>query len=768
MIKYFKITVLFFIFYASNVSEAKACHAVALVNPTLTEVPGGVEFNASSSSVTCGCTNIYWIDIEMRFSCEAFDPGPLNPGHYGPEFSYPHYQSAQMNKPGCQQIPYPTTFVSYDDLCPGVEYKVRYQENHNGDWGGWSQDFTFTVPGDPIPLTGDIFASTEAICIGDPVDLEFDHIDGCTDGLDYLWEVCPDDNGAPSGNWTTVGNMQNETVYPTEDSWYRVTAEGPCQIDFLQLEIFINVAPLPDLTITEPTICKGEVVDLISNVDLTGGDYIWNNDPTLNNPDLTGLSPDTNTIYYLDYVLDDCTVSVQTEITVGGVPIADFDFDNICFGTSAEFNDLTSVENIIGDFIDEWEWDFGDGNTSNQQSPTHDYSDEGVYSVSLNVTSNQGCSDSVESDLSVYPMPEVGFSYFDVCLETPSQFNDQSTVSNAHTSNSVVEWTWDFDDGNISNDQNPEHIFDTEGDYDIELTAVTNNGCSVSQIQSVTVHPLPTAVFNTEPIAGCAPLCYDLISTSTVSGGTQNIVEYRWNYSNGNTFISTDDSIHSNCLQNNTVNPIALGVELEVVSDKGCINSIDAPNLLEVYHNPIADFDYFGTNENKKPDIFHTEVEFINESRYAAFYEWDVEDVGLFEEEDFTYDFGEEPRTYRVDLMAITENGCKDSVYQIIDIQDVVLFYVPNAFTPDFDAHNQKWKPVFTSGIDFMDFKLLVFNRWGEVVWESNDASVGWDGSYGTESNKLVKEGTYIWKLEFKETMTDKRHIHTGHVTLIR
>ena len=66
-----------------------------------------------------------------------------------------------------------------------------------------------------------------------------------------------------------------------------------------------------------------------------------------------------------------------------------------------------------------------------------------------------------------------------------------------------------------------------------------------------------------------------------------------------------------------------------------------------------------------------------------------------------------------------------------------------------------------------MDFHFLIFNRWGEIIWESYDASVGWDGTYGVAGD-LVQDGTYVWKLEFKTNMNDERKFLTGHVNLIR
>jgi gliding motility-associated-like protein len=93
------------------------------------------------------------------------------------------------------------------------------------------------------------------------------------------------------------------------------------------------------------------------------------------------------------------------------------------------------------------------------------------------------------------------------------------------------------------------------------------------------------------------------------------------------------------------------------------------------------------------------------------------------------------------------------------------LIFIPNTFTPDGDEVNQVWQPIFTQGYDPYDFKMTVLNRWGEIVWVSNDVSIGWDGSY---NGKMCQEGVYTWIVEFGVLENDKRVVKHGHLTLIR
>ena len=121
---------------------------------------------------------------------------------------------------------------------------------------------------------------------------------------------------------------------------------------------------------------------------------------------------------------------------------------------------------------------------------------------------------------------------------------------------------------------------------------------------------------------------------------------------------------------------------------------------------------------------------------------------------------------YLVTLYAENSLGCRDSLSKYIYVNDVIIFYIPNSFTPDGDEYNQEFKPIITSGVDIYNYHMTIFNRWGEILFESYNPNFGWNGTYGGAG--LVNEGTYIWQIEFKETMSDKSHKHRGHVTILK
>ena len=123
--------------------------------------------------------------------------------------------------------------------------------------------------------------------------------------------------------------------------------------------------------------------------------------------------------------------------------------------------------------------------------------------------------------------------------------------------------------------------------------------------------------------------------------------------------------------------------------------------------------------------------------------------------------------TYKITLTATSQFGCVDTAIVNIEVQDELIYYIPNAFTPDDDEHNPVFKPIFTTGFDPLDYKMVIFNRWGEIVFESNDANFGWDGTFAG-SPGIIQDGSYTWKIEFKTTRTDERKMLVGNVNLIR
>jgi gliding motility-associated-like protein len=206
-------------------------------------------------------------------------------------------------------------------------------------------------------------------------------------------------------------------------------------------------------------------------------------------------------------------------------------------------------------------------------------------------------------------------------------------------------------------------------------------------------------------------------------------------------------------------------VRATVTDIYGCVSSVEYNDYITVENQPIAAFQMNPTS------VFtnDTEVHLINQSLYASDYIWNLWYISFLSNEVspihfFPDDIGDV--FYPVTLIASNYLGCADTVTQFMNVKGIILFYIPNTFTPDGDESNNVFKPVFVSGYDPYDFHLMIFNRWGEIIFESYDVNGAWDGTYGTR--EIVQDGVYPWQIDFKELHTDKRHTHKGHVTVTR
>ncbi|OJJ16794.1 hypothetical protein BKI52_33355 [marine bacterium AO1-C] len=177
-------------------------------------------------------------------------------------------------------------------------------------------------------------------------------------------------------------------------------------------------------------------------------------------------------IYWIRYEFTDVSLcsnlsaSQQVEIFFSPGRDLDFTFTNTCFGDDVAFT--ATASGITSQW--KWEWDFGDGGRDTTQNPTHKFPTFASFQVTLTATSQNGCSFTIQKTVTVTPVPTADFSSAGFCLGSPTQFTDQSTVSQP---GQIVRWFWDFGDGNTSTLQNPSHSYAAAGTYTVTLRVET-------------------------------------------------------------------------------------------------------------------------------------------------------------------------------------------------------------------------------------------------------------------------------------------------------
>lgn len=546
----------------------------------------------------------------------------------------------------------------------------------------------------------------------------------------------------------------------TYDVELTVESNNGCQ-DIITIPV--TIFPIPDADFTVDPVCEnldavftdisvitsGAIAgwewdfDDGSAVDVTSGPINHSYGAGAYNPSLV-VSSD-----------EGCTDTITIPLDIYAVPNAEFTTSDVCNGEISIFTDASTIS---AGAIATWSYDFDDGSPlSATASPTHEYIDGGVYNVTLTVTSDNGCVDDTVIAHAVTVGPTASFSTNNVCDGVNATFSDFSFAP----SGPITYWEWDFGDGSGLNytTGSVDHSYASDGTYNVTLVVFAGSAiCADTVTVPITIYQLPTVAFVSDPPLICNPDCLRFDDAST---GSNPIVSWLWDFGSGAT--STDDSPNA-CFQHQSDYTEYYDITLTVTDSEGCSSSNSFEDYVGVEPTPEALFTF-------SPDILTVEdpsTAFTNLSRNASTYEWNFNDeTPINTEFEPEHSFPSEPAEYLVRLDAYSASGlCHDYFLQLVVVDDILLFHVPNVFTPDGDQYNESFKPIFYSGYDPFDYHLTIFNRWGEIVFESFNADYGWNGDYGTQG--LVNEGTYIWQLEFGETMSDKKHTHRGHVTILK
>jgi gliding motility-associated-like protein len=207
-------------------------------------------------------------------------------------------------------------------------------------------------------------------------------------------------------------------------------------------------------------------------------------------------------------------------------------------------------------------------------------------------------------------------------------------------------------------------------------------------------------------------------------------------------------------------------MQFVVVAPNGYDDEEPADNsfvlTFEVTPYPIADFE---PTPNQLISLDAT-AQMENFSNGAVTYDWDMGDgsprlTGFSPTHTFPFEKG---GNYTITLIAETDKGCTDTAKAFVYVEGINIYYIPNTFTPQ-SNQNDKFVPVFSAGLDIYDYHFTIFNRYGELIFESYNVAYGWNGFYG---DKLADDGVYVWKLEFGDLTSDEKHVETGTVTLLR
>lgn len=281
-----------------------------------------------------------------------------------------------------------------------------------------------------------------------------------------------------------------------------------------------------------------------------------------------------------------------------------------------------------------------------------------------------------------------------------------------------------------------------------EHTSNSISGCDTTYVITLGIHQPLNISFNQTPSSSCSSpqhLIYNINNSTSIVSSLWSMNGETGNNINEFSVILSDVGCYD--------------LELLVTDINGCNTKIEQLNMACIHPNPIASFYLNSTSFEAGIN-----VQPINQSIGANSFSWNFGDNSLSQIGNNLQHIYTVPGSYDITLNVTNEYGCSDEYAQMINITDPLLIYVPNTFTPGGNDQNEIFLPVITAGINRYNYRLLIFNRWGEVMFESLNPDFGWDGSYG---GNYCPSGVYIWKIEFENHLGVK-DMRQGHVNLLR
>lgn len=571
-----------------------------------------------------------------------------------------------------------------------------------------SANSTVTVLNNPV-----LTVNSPSVCIGSTVTL---NVSGAST---YVW--------SPSVGLSTVtGNSVNAS--PSSTTVYTINGtSGSCTATAAST---VTVFALPVVSVNSASICPGQQSATLTASGASS--YAWLPAYAGSGPTII-TSPTVNitcTVTGTDN--NNCINTATAVVTLYTLPAITANSPSVCIGTSAS---------LIASGGQTYTWSPASGLN---QTSGNTVSASSLSSTQYNVmaTDIHGCTGSAVSYLTVNQFPNitVSASKDSICLGQQT-----STL----TAGGGVSYSWSntgsLNGGGKSVVANPS----TNTLYTV--TGTDANGCSNTASIAIAVIGKPQLVLNPKNVSGCNPLSPVTFSVSSNPAAQT----YTWTMGNGVGYTGSGYAVVSTEYTVNGLHHILVNV----ADVHGCTDTTGG--YANVFPLPAADFDWL----NKPVSILAPEVQFVNESAgNITYYNWnfgDGTDSSKTKNPLHTYlNVG----SYNASLFVKTDKGCRDSVTKTVIIEDDYALYVPNAFSPNADSHNDVFK---ASGEGIIAFNMYVYDRWGNLIFTSADLDTGWDGRKMNHGDDLMPEDVYIWKIELK-TFKKQKDMRTGTVTLLK
>lgn len=597
-------------------------------------------------------------------------------------------------------------------------------------------DATYTVTLDVTSEFGCTATATNAVTVFPAPTVGFTNTNECED---VALAFADNSNINPPGtinswDWDFGDGSANGTGNNTTHSYtagtytvqLTVTTSDGCTASATNT---VTAYPLPIADFSVPAVCEGsaslftnESTVSVGSITTNAWDFGGGNVSAQANPSFTFafVSPSTNYPVSLTVTSNQgCVSSITQNAVINPIPVANYTFspDPVCKGQPVSFTDASTI--AAPGTIDGWNYNFNQfqgapglpSTHAYTANPSFTYNTALTFNVTLIVTSDQGCTNSVVHQVNVSPIPYPDFTSNIVCLGNPTQFFDLSTITNGN----ITNWSWTFGDNSASStNQQPTHNYGNDGTFPVTLTVTSDNGCSATTTKDAIVNPLPQPSFTASYV--CIGNSTSFVNNSNINSG--NIALNIWNYGDSTPQDSVSSPIHTFATPGDYV------VTLTSISDSGCTASTNLTYF--VYPEPVPFFTYQIRGDSCQP----VTVDFTEFSSVPIV----GSQTNTIDPASIVFSFGDQsgstqqspqhvytiPGVYDVSLTVSTNHGCQAT----LTLDDLV---VVNSLPTSFFFPNELEVDLFSPTIEFTDYST------DAVEWLYDFG----DGTYSEDSNSF-------------------------------
>ena len=600
----------------------------------------------------------------------------------------------------------------------------------------------------PMPLAN-FNVSDSAMCLRNNR-FTFNNISSIPyNNLTYQWQF---GDGGSSGLTSVNYSYSNYGVYQVK----LIAKSNKACTDTVQKTVEVYPMPKAQMLIPDTAMCLlGNQFQFnnTSNIPYHASSYEWRfGDGASANTINSNHKYSTYGLYTITLIAKsamNCRDTMQRSIEVYPMPLAQF---RLIDTARCLINNRFAMTNQSGipHGVLSYKWLFGDNDSSFAVHPSHSYNSIGLYPITLIASSNHGCKDTVVHKVSVYASPKIKYAInqSQACLRSNRFLLQDQTV---HPSK-IKTWNWTIYNANANTNSsfttpNVTISFNQIGKYYYRLIVTDTFMCADTIMSSVNVYPQTRIQFTTDTV--CFGFKNQYASQCSIDTGV--ITQIKWHFGDGQTALAT-------ACNHQYAAPGQYNVMLTTINEFNCKDTLLKMQSAMARQLPLAGFNYAKILDSLTCTGY--QLTSTSQGQSVLTHAWDFNGNGSSSLANPYVLFTDSGLKW-IQLKVTDQYGCTDKTAQWIKASPETQIFIPNAFTPNRDKTNDLFKPF---GVVYpRAYEWLIVNRWGEILFQSNDYLEGWDGTYKGER---VPDGVYAYQLKVT-TLQNKKLIFSGTVHVL-